>query len=313
MCVIVHMPKNRQIKKEYLRNCYENNPDGYGIMTAENNKLVIIKGVGNFDAFWKDWQEVPPNLQRAIHFRWKTHGLINTENCHPFPIGEGIGMMHNGIIRIDETNKDMSDTWHFAETRMKPLIEKYPDAMQFEKELKECVEPETAGSRLLFMDHAGRVVKTALATWHKEFGVYFSNGHSHSAGRRVRTYRTTWDYGNDGYDFYNTYNNGRSHGGYTPVPSESGKVYDDTRPYGREAVETGNEYEPYDLNAPTMDQLYEMSEGDMLDWVDSHPEDATDLIRELLGVDAKVRRDEVTEEKAKDLLSAAGQATACAD
>lgn len=53
MCVIAYYPANVDAKKATLENCFDNNPDGAGIMYQANGKVIITKGFMTFDAFYE--------------------------------------------------------------------------------------------------------------------------------------------------------------------------------------------------------------------------------------------------------------------
>ena len=203
MCVIVAMPANKTLPKQVLQNCYENNPDGWGIMAAEGGRLHIEKGLGNFDVFYKTFKGFSKGQDRAIHFRWKTHGLIDEANCHPFPVTDNLAFMHNGILSTPCENPNFSDTWHFAEKEVKPLAEAIVDPLG-EDGFIELIEGDTKGSKMLFMDSAGKTRLTFPEQWHNDLGCAFSNSHSMEDSRK-------WKWADEkeimgGYDdnFFNT-------------------------------------------------------------------------------------------------------------
>src|SRR6056300_365314 len=103
MCIIVHNPKGKMLEKNLLRTAYENNPHGVGVMWQENNKVHTIKSICNFDDVW----ELTKHLHGfcyTMHFRWRTVGPIEQQQCHPHKIlntsdhGMDMYMMHNGTI-----------------------------------------------------------------------------------------------------------------------------------------------------------------------------------------------------------------------
>ena len=153
---------------------YENNPDGYGMMMAGKKGLVYHKDVKDFDDFWKYWRDMDRDVPRAIHFRRKTHGLINKENCHPFFPNGSVGFMHNGIIQVEEVHKDMNDTYNFMMLKMKPFIDKYPDIVE-DKLFYKLIEEITGNSRLLFLTANGTFHMTNEKAWESRYGAMFSN------------------------------------------------------------------------------------------------------------------------------------------
>jgi predicted glutamine amidotransferase len=95
MCLIVRGRVSNLLKLD-LDHAENSNPDGYGIHTPDR---VIL----SFDAKLKYASEVlaelPGDTLATIHFRLATHGKVNKPNAHPFTIGEGVFLMHNGVLR----------------------------------------------------------------------------------------------------------------------------------------------------------------------------------------------------------------------
>lgn len=317
MCVIINLPKNVSLPYSILQAGYENNPDGWGIMAMVDGILTVVKEKSDFNAFKKAWRDFRPDTDRAIHFRWATHGETDTANCHPFPVTPDLFMMHNGIIRTVEVDKKMSDSWNFAthDLGQPEIINSYgPDAIE-RPDFKKMVEDCTTGSRLLFMDTKGRILRTA--TWEKKYGAFFSNssnytskskgyagsghnsGYGYGAGWR---YRDGWgEHAGDDYSGNYTGRNGRGKDYYTKL-TETGKIADaeateaeeqgafsDLVPYGRTIDgATGQDYVPrktaaHDSEPMTLQELEVMEENDVCDWVQDNPWEATDLILELIG------------------------------
>jgi glutamine amidotransferase len=173
MCVIAASPKNVVIPKENLEQCYKSNSDGAGFMVAKNNSLIVKKGFFSFDEFYDAY--APYEKDKVVcHFRIKTHGERNAENCHPFPVAENMAFVHNGVIRIKEENKNFSDTWHFNEKIIKPM---YRDNQAFIRKLynQELIKEFIGYSKLVFLDNKGRgvIINEDKGTW--KDGVWYSN------------------------------------------------------------------------------------------------------------------------------------------
>lgn len=180
MCVIIHLPAGKTLSKKLLQNCYDNNSHGYGILwRTEEGKLEHVKSIKDFDDFLKNWKDVPRNVERSVHFRIKTHGLINEENCHPFFPRVDLGLMHNGMIQTIMKDENMSDTYNFAEHELKHIVAKWDGCLENQHEaFIRIVSRMTEGSKLLFMDSKGNVKITFPEKWHKQDGCAFSNKHS---------------------------------------------------------------------------------------------------------------------------------------
>lgn len=140
MCVILYAPPKHDIKEEYLVNAFINNPDGAGIMHYNKQGQVIYqKGFMDIDSMLNYWRKTDGEFPRAVHCRIATSGVINKENCHPFPINydleamkcemavSNIGcLMHNGVLD-DYTPKEgmkskYSDSMIFNKCVIAPLV-----------------------------------------------------------------------------------------------------------------------------------------------------------------------------------------------
>ena len=297
MCVIINKPAKKTLPKTVLENCYANNPHGWGIMWADGGKLHVVRGLGNFQDFYKAYRNVPHHANAAIHFRWATHGLKNEANTHPFTVindaNESLAMMHNGVIWNPRTiDKDMSDTWHFVEQDVKPLlggnIAMLDDEVTFS-----LIESSSHGSKLLFMDNFGHVNVTFPNQWHEEFGCQFSNSHSHIKGGVYGKYYDSWEdelgggyYGTNakgyskGFAYANMSPNGRS----LTCITRANAVSNVSVPQVKQTSQEDYYYEPLeDDDAYTTEMLYNMSEEEIFQFCIDYPERTSELIMELTG------------------------------
>jgi hypothetical protein len=125
MCLAIFKPKGVTIKKKYLRNGWDANEDGAGFAIARDGRIEIQKGFFTFKEFYSAFREVNNARETAIvHFRFATHGVTNAINCHPFSVcGDKYAMIHNGVIDIECVDKALSDTAHFSELVLQPILE----------------------------------------------------------------------------------------------------------------------------------------------------------------------------------------------
>ena len=173
MCIAIYKPEDSVISKETLERCFNSNPDGAGFMYVENKELHMQKGYFTFKDFWKNYKK-HENKQAVIHFRIKTHGKIDEHNCHPFMINKGIGFVHNGIISGFGVG-DKSDTNHFNEEIIKPLVAKWGNLALFQPAIKSLVESRIGYSKLIFLDRHGNydIFNENKGSW--DNGVWYSN------------------------------------------------------------------------------------------------------------------------------------------
>ena len=156
MCLAIYKPSKAVIPKEWLENGHEHNGDGCGFCYSEGGKLHVQKGMWSFDEFYKKYQE-KEHLAMLIHFRFGTHGGKNVLNCHPFTICDGkYALIHNGVIPIECTIKELSDTGNFAKLVMEPMLSSgvHPKKPSFFFLVEQAVGP---GNKILLMDNNGEV------------------------------------------------------------------------------------------------------------------------------------------------------------
>jgi predicted glutamine amidotransferase len=178
MCVIIYKPKGVAIKKSYLKNCFNNNPDGCGYAFPVDGKFTLSKGFFSFNTFWEKYYE-DFSLNRkspfVIHFRIATSGNVDAHNCHPFQIDEEVVFAHNGIFYdLNGIDPHFSDTILFRNTYLKTL----PSGWMYNKSIRALITriAKDNDSKLVFMNDKGNkwIVGEDSGYWHK--GCWYSNG-----------------------------------------------------------------------------------------------------------------------------------------
>ena len=123
MCIIAIQPKGIKIKENILRNCWEANNDGGGIMYVDKGEIIVQRELHNFSEFMrikKQADKLGGNI--ILHFRIATSGGINEKNLHPFKINNSVYFCHNGILDINvPLNSPINDTQIFNNHFMKGL------------------------------------------------------------------------------------------------------------------------------------------------------------------------------------------------
>lgn len=191
MCIIVYKPQGEKLPDlDTLRACWNNNPDGAGIMWPGSNKVNIRKGFMTWPDFMAALDGVTSEIDvegipMALHFRIATHGAIVPGCCHPFAVKNSfdkmrmteicaeVGFMHNGTLSGLETNDATSDSMAFAKTVLVPLKSMCDDVLDDKRALR-VIENSTQGSRFLLMAKDGRV--RTFGHWVHDDGIYYSNG-----------------------------------------------------------------------------------------------------------------------------------------
>lgn len=119
MCIACALPKGTKISQKEFENCWKNNPDGGGYAFIKQGGIFVVKKSLDFDQFSsmfeKDHKEHGSYSNFLLHFRIRSVGAINEENCHPFEVNPRVLMMHNGTISKMKPTGDDSDTKKFAE------------------------------------------------------------------------------------------------------------------------------------------------------------------------------------------------------
>jgi hypothetical protein len=173
MCLIIDKPEGTSVPELWLSNAVKNNDDGWGVMWAEGGKVRVEKGFR--ERGLKKWVNRLTERHALIHCRLATSGKKSVENCHPYSAGNGVWMMHNGIISIPSSNEDWSDTKHFVEYCVKPMLAKYPGMYGtplFEGLLEYFVG---RGNKLAFMNGEGEVQIVNKTQGVEKEGMWLSN------------------------------------------------------------------------------------------------------------------------------------------
>ena len=173
MCIAIYKPEGKILSQATLTECYDSNPDGAGFMYAENKKLHIEKGFFSFQSFYDAFKK-HENKQTVLHFRIKTHGKIDTTNCHPFAVNNAIGFVHNGIISgFGDANH--SDTIGFNQSILQPLVSKWGNLALFQDPIIDLIEGRIGYSKLVFLDRHGnhKIMNEHKGEW--DDGIWYSN------------------------------------------------------------------------------------------------------------------------------------------
>ena len=204
MCIAIYKPEGKVLSQETLTECYDSNPDGAGFMYAQDKKLHIEKGFFSYDSFYKAYKE-HEHKQAVIHFRIKTHGKIDTTNCHPFAVNNAIGFVHNGIINgFGDSNH--SDTIGFNNSILQPLVHKWGNLALFQDPIINLIEGRIGYSKLVFLDRHGnhKIMNEGKGVW--DDGVWYSNTSYKPYVAPVSLYKGkdyTWDNTDWVKDYYN--------------------------------------------------------------------------------------------------------------
>ena len=188
MCLLFFKPAAVRFTDAQLTDMYVKNPDGFGVMFARDNVLHISKNLGSVHD-WIEFHRKYEHVDACWHTRMKTHGNIDLENAHPYPVYGfdaahplPVAMMHNGVLHTgNRADTTKSDTWHYIRSFLHPLTAKDPDVI-FSPEFNDVISKHIGSSnKFAFMDSKGRVQiinKSAGIEWG---GAWFSNTYAWSA------------------------------------------------------------------------------------------------------------------------------------
>jgi len=200
MCIAI-MNAGKMLPKKKLKNCWNYNDDGAGILYINDGVLCIEKfpnkGGDSFNTFLERYVSLKTsdvgNKPMLLHFRIATHGMSD-EYLHPFPVTDTLGLVHNGVISGFGT-KDKSDTAEFAE-----LLSTIPNMsmeMLDNPFIEDAIYTYLGGTnKVVFLDNTGEwcIFGEKLGEWIGDN--WFSND-SHS--KAVRYYGSTAVTGSSNY------------------------------------------------------------------------------------------------------------------
>jgi hypothetical protein len=220
MCIAILNQKQTTLKKELLRNCWENNGDGAGILYINNNKqLETFKEMKSFDTFYNKYIEVRKlygKRNMVLHFRISTHGRVNETNCHPFLVDDTVGFVHNGMIYDVPTSPDFSDTYMFNES----VLKEFKQGFHRNDLLLDIIADFIGnGSKLVFLDVEDNWTIVNEDAGHWNLGCWFSNSSYKQVNNWV-DYGGTKKYKSD---FGKPYSGNL--GGYVPAKKQSEKEF----------------------------------------------------------------------------------------
>lgn len=194
MCVIAVYPKGLPFNNGELKQCFQNNPDGAGVMWQEKGKVHIKKGFMKQKSLLKFLKTLPTNVDRVIHFRIATSGKVSGACCHPFPVtGDFKQMMktesvapiayaHNGIL-TDYTPKEgmkspFSDTMIFGKEVLNHLLDTGIDL--FDPVIDVMLEATIDGDRMVIMDDHEIITLGKFVTSETSGAQYSNTSYSYS-------------------------------------------------------------------------------------------------------------------------------------
>lgn len=277
MCIIAAKPAGVALPKdEYIRNMWDGNRDGAGIMYVLNGKVRIEKGFMKYKAFVDALERIktivdPVATPIVMHFRITTHGGTKPENTHPFPITDNlgalrkligntdIGVAHNGIIPITP-RKGISDTMEYIVSQLAPLKRALPRFCE-NPHAMQMVE-NAIGSKMAFLTKEGRLY--TIGKFIEDEGVLYSNTSYEGWFYRSRSLGYGWEWDEDRDWFGYATGKTSSPGGSGSKGSTDGKLSKDRA--------------PFDIEEPHADMLMWLDDTDFVRFEDGELIEGTEFL-----------------------------------
>ena len=184
MCIAILNKLNaRDVSKNELLNCWENNYDGAGLLWSSGGELKSFKELKDFEVFYSMYQYARTESigDVLIHFRISTHGEVNKTNTHPFIVNNELGFIHNGIIYEFGYEELFSDTYVFN----RDVLQNLPSNFLENKGITTLINTIIDSSKLVFLDIQGNgtIFNERAGTWDDDN--WFSNTSYKSINRYI--------------------------------------------------------------------------------------------------------------------------------
>lgn len=202
MCIaILNTPEGGLISREVLQQCWDSNRDGAGFVFSMDGTLEVFKELKKFKRFYVAYELARvayPQANFIIHFRIKTHGLVNKDNCHPFVIDETCAFAHNGMVEGFGV-KEKSDTVDF----MEKVLRKLPVGFLEMEGIRRLIRKSTGWSKFVFLnsDNTYRIINEEGGKWDEKNWysneTYKKRGYVDYGGKSIQTrsytgYQGSW-------------------------------------------------------------------------------------------------------------------------
>ena len=168
MCLLIELNAATRFTDEFLDGVYRRNSDGIGVMWAEDNHLHYYKALPKDAAEARSiFRQYAEGKHCCVHYRMRTHGDIDMTNCHPYPVMGFDGhvadmpvlLMHNGVLSTGNSkDTSKSDTYHYIEDYIRPILETNPAMLYSEPFLKMVAAHIGNSNKFAMMDASGHTV-----------------------------------------------------------------------------------------------------------------------------------------------------------
>lgn len=212
MCLLITQPAGTVFEEQFLDDVYGMNSDGVGVMYAEEGAVTVVKFLPAtaLEAL-EFYNEHISGRDCAVHYRMRTHGATDFTNCHPYEVisaeeGTEMWLMHNGILHTgNDTDVSKSDTWHYVQDFLRPMLLSNPGFMLTEAFKTIVGEHIGNGNKFTLLDAHGNMVTVNDDQGVDYNGAWLSNTYAwKSVGKPYKSRRFVPSYAG-GYGSYGTY------------------------------------------------------------------------------------------------------------
>lgn len=171
MCIAILNVKGT-LKTEQIKNSWDNNNEGGGMLWREQGKLQTFKTY-EYKEFLNKYLALRDNKNISkiiLHFRIATSGHDKYVNLHPFLVNDNLGFVHNGVI-YGIGDKERSDTFHFN-----TMLQGLPKDFLSNNTIIKFIENYIGYSKLVFLDNKNNhfIVNESLGHY-DNIGNWYSN------------------------------------------------------------------------------------------------------------------------------------------
>jgi predicted glutamine amidotransferase len=180
MCIAILNTPNVTFPKSIIRNCWENNSDGAGLIwtNTKNKTLHTYKELDNVNAFYDKYLSIRrkhPKSNVVLHFRISTSGGVNLPNTHPFSVTDKLAFVHNGVIsELNGIDKQRSDTNLFNAR----VLQNLPAGFERNQAIADLIAKYIGHSKLIFLNAQNEytIINPSLGKTDETYkGCWFSN------------------------------------------------------------------------------------------------------------------------------------------
>lgn len=301
MCILIHHTAKTSFTDEMLRDFYSHNPDGFGVMYGDGKKIHVTKSLGSVDEVMSLYRDICEGRDCIIHYRMKTHGNIDTANCHPYRVTDELWMAHNGILSAgNPIRKEMSDTWHIIEYIIRPIAQSDVDLI-FTPEFQDYLGDLIGSSNKFAFCHAdGRTAVINRDAGVEYMDAWLSNTYAwssakHGFGYKSKTYPSYPSYYSNTLGYDNNWSLTSDEVAPTKKSSATTRKQFNYRKVCRAAYNSwmrgSSNLVDWVEQAPDkakflLQEWYSMDDDEVDEMVDASPQEAADWIADLIETDS---------------------------